>query len=168
MLAYKNYVAGWLDSTVHDFLSELSPSDPTTKYALITCLDSNPNPAALRDKSPELRTIAPKPTVVGAGLLIPVKQLLQTISQSQLFFGFDELWFFPSKSIAPKPPSVYLVGPGRIDRLRLRQLGKWMSDNNCSIGLGGGEGLNFVAPAQGIAKTLLGHSIEQPEPALSY
>jgi len=42
-----------------------------------------------------------------------------------------------------------------------------MSDNSCSMALGGGEGLNFVVRARGLIKYVLGYSIEQPEPTLA-
>lgn len=167
IVAYKDYVAGWLDTTIRDFLDMLSPADASSKFALITCLDSNPNPAALRDKSPELRTIAGKAQILGTGLLVPTRLLLEANSRSPLFFGFDEVWFFPSKAITAKPASASIVGPGRLNQGNLKALGKWMSQNNCAMGLGGGDGLNFVVRAHGLVKFLLGHSIEQPDPSLA-
>jgi hypothetical protein len=167
IVSYNDYVAGWLDSSIHDFLEVLSPSAASTKYALITCLDSNPNPASLRNKSPELKSIANKLQILGSGLLLPTELLLETDSHDRIFFGFDEVWFFPNKSIQPKPPSVSLVGPARLNQARLNKLGKWMSDNSCSLALGGGEGLNFVVRARGLVRFVLGYSIEQPEPALA-
>jgi hypothetical protein len=163
IVSYKDYVAGWLDSSIHDFLEVLSPSAAGAKYALITCLDSNPNPASLREKSQELKSIANKLDVLGTGLLLPTKLLLETDSSKRIFFGFDEVWFFPNKSIQPKPPSAFLVGPARLNQARLEKLGKWMADNACSLALGGGEGLNFVVQAHGLVRFLLGSSIEQPE-----
>lgn len=165
IVSYKDYVAGWLDSSIHDFLEVLSPRTVRTKYALITCLDSNPNPASLLDKSPELKSIANEMEVLGTGLLLPTKLLLEIDSGRRIFFGFDEVWFFPNKSIEPKPSSVFLVGPARLNRAKLEKLGKWMADNACSMALGGGEGLNFVVRAHGLVKFLLGYSIEQPESA---
>ena|SRR5258708_4716723 len=167
IVAYKDYVAGWLDSSLHDFLEVLSPNAASTKYSLITCLDSNSNPASLCDKSPELKSIASKVQILGSGLLLPTEALLATDARDQIFFGFDEVWFFPSKSIQPKPPSVSLVGPARVNQARFNKLGKWMGDNSCSLALGSGEGLNFVVRAHGLVKFLLGHSIEQREPALA-
>ena len=167
IVSYKNYVAGWLDSSIHDFLEVLSPSAESIRYALITSLDSNPNPASLCSKSPELKPIANKLQTLGAGLLLPTELLLENESRNQIFFGFDEIWFFPSKSIQPKPPSLSLVGPARLNQARLNKLGKWMSDNSCSLALGGGEGLNFVVRAHGLVRFLLGYSIEQPDAALA-
>ncbi len=167
IVSYKDYVAGWLDTTIHDFLKILSPGDANTKYALITCLDSNPNPAGLRNKSPELKPIANRLQTLGNGLLLPTKLLLAADSRNQLFFGFDEVWFFPSKEITAKPVSASIVGPGRLSQTSFKALGKWMSQNSCSMGLGGGEGLNFVVRAHGLVRFLLGHSIEQPDPSLA-
>jgi hypothetical protein len=167
IVSYKDYVAGWFDTSIHDFLGVLSPNAPGTKYALITCLDSNLNPASLRNESPELMMIANKLQVLGNGLLLPTELLLETDSRHRIFFGFDEVWFFPNKSIKPKPPSLSLVGPARLNQARFNKLGKWMSDNSCSLALGGGEGLNFVVRAHGLVRFLLGYSIEQPEPAVA-
>jgi hypothetical protein len=162
IVSYKDHVAGWLDRSIHDFLEVLLPS-ADAKYALITCLDSNPNPASLRDKSPELKSIAHKMDIVGTGLFLSTKLLLESDSSQRIFFGFDEVWFFPNKSIQPKPPPVSLVGPARLNQARLEKLGKWMADNACSLALGGGEGMNFVVQAHGLVRFLLGSSIEQSE-----
>jgi hypothetical protein len=167
VLSYKHYVPGWLDSSIHDFLEVLSPHASSTKYALITTLDSNPNPASLLGKSPELKSIARKTSVLGKGLLLRTDRLIEACSETQIFFGFDEIWFFPSKSIEPKPDFVSVVGPTRLNDARLKKMGKWMMDNSCSLALGGGEGLNFVVQARGLVRYLLGHSIEQPEPSMS-
>lgn len=45
------------------------------------------------------------------------------------------------------------------------ELGDWMKRNSCSLGLGDGEGLNFVVKAHGLTRHLLGHSLNQPRVA---
>lgn len=167
IVSYKDYIAGWLDSSIHDFLEVLAPNAASTRYALITCLDSNPNPASLRDKSPELKAIAKRSQILGSGLLLPTPLLLEADARNQIFFGFDEVWFFSNKSIEPKPKSASLVGPARLNQAGLKRFGKWMSANACSMALGGGVGLNFVVRAHGPVRFLLGYSIEQPEPSLA-
>lgn len=166
MVSYKDYVAGWLDSSIHDFLEVLPAKAASIRYALITCVDSNPNPASLRERSPELKAVAPRAQVVGTGLLVPTELLLEADSANQIFFGFDELWFFPNKSVEPKPSSASLVGPARLDQSRLNKAGRWMSRNSCALALGGGEGLNFIVRARGLVGYVLGQSIEQPQPQL--
>ena len=106
IISHGGYVAGWLDTNIHDFLVVLPRGTARAKYALITCLDSNTNLAEVRDKSPELSALKKKLQIVGNGLLLPTELLLESDAQNQIFFGFDELWFFPSRSIRPKPPSA--------------------------------------------------------------
>jgi len=86
IVSHKNFVAGWIDSSIHDFLEVLSPTFASTEYALITCLDSNPNPASLRSKSPELKPISKKLKNLGTGLLLPTRLLLETDSNNRIFF----------------------------------------------------------------------------------
>jgi hypothetical protein len=167
MVQYQNYVAGWLDTSIHDFLGTFPPTFANTKYALVSCIDSNRDVSSLLPKSPELKPLATRARALGKGLLVPTKLLLEVDSSQQLFFGFDEVWFFPSKQIEAKPESAWLVGPARMDQRRLDDLGRWMSNNSCSLALGDGEGLNYIVKAQGLVKQLLGHSIEQPEPTMT-
>jgi len=166
ILRHKDYVAGWLDTTVHDFLEVLS-DDGSIRFALVTCLDSNPNPASLRLRSPELKPIASKAQVLGTGLLVPAASLREADARTRIFFGFDEVWFFPEPPAQPKPPAASVIGPTRLNRARFNKIRKWMADSACALALGGGEGLNFVVRASGPASALLGSSIQQPEPALA-
>ncbi|MHB1424204.1 MAG: hypothetical protein ACYC3I_13595 [Gemmataceae bacterium] len=165
LVSYKDYVAGWLDSSIQDFLDIFSHDDSTAKYALVACLDSNRDLASLLKKSPELKSLTSKSRTLGTGLLLPTEVLLQANSRSRILSGFDEIWFFPSDSIEAKPAHLSLVGPGRMDQEKLNKLGLWMSRCSCSLALGDGEGLNFIVKAKGLARCLLGHSLTQPEPS---
>jgi len=164
----KDYVAGCLDSSIHDSLGALPRTSEKLKYALITCLDSDLNPGALLKTSPHLQSVASKAKPLQKGLLVPTKLLLQADSHDRLFFGFDEVWFFPTENIEPKPDSGWLVGPARIDQNELDKLGAWMTANSCSLALGDGQGLNFIIKARGLVKHLLGHSIDQAEPNATF
>src|ERR1700730_3696747 len=95
MVHYEEYVAGWLDSSVHDSLGVLPANSRNAKYALITCIDSNVGVRSLLDKSPELKRIECAARSIENGLLLPTKLLIEADLQSQIFFGFDEIWFFP-------------------------------------------------------------------------
>ena len=121
IVSNKDYVAGWLDSSIHDFLDVFPANDASTKYALVTCLDSNPTPACLYTQSPELKSIANKLQVLGNGLLLPTDSLREADAQHRIFFGFDEVCFFPRKSIQPKPPSTSLVGPSTSQSGKVQQ-----------------------------------------------
>src|SRR5438876_4354724 len=95
MINYKNYIAGWLDSSIHDFFEVFPPTFNSMEYALITCLDSNPDPGSLIEKSPSLKPLTGEAHPLGRGLILPTKRLLEVESYDQVFFGFDEVWFFP-------------------------------------------------------------------------
>jgi hypothetical protein len=162
---YKDYVAGWLDSSIPDFLELLPEAPPGMGFALVTCLDSNLNPASLVRRSPELRSLAGKARRVGKAILLPSDLLLEANAKATIFHGFDEVWFFPSDDIDPKPDVAWLVGPRRVDRPKLRALGPWLSKHNCTLGLGDGEGLNVIVKGGDVAKHLVAHSLSQPQHA---
>jgi len=164
MISYRNYVAGWLDSSIHDFFGAFPRKFSSLEFALITCVDSNPDPASLLETSPALKSLATEARPLGRGLLVPTRRLLEIEAGDQIFFGFDEVWFFPGSVVEPKPESVCLVGPARPDQRALDRIGGWMSANDCSLGFGDGEGLNFIVKARGLVRHLLGHSVSQPEP----
>ncbi len=162
MVKFQHYVAGWLDGSIHEFIGAFPPNAQSAKYALITCLDSNLKPSSLLHKSKDLRTITSKLRELGGGLLVPTKTLIEASSLHPIFFGFDEVCFFPTKNIEPKPDLASLVGPAKIEQESLDQLGDWMSRNDCSLALGDGVGLNYIVKARGLVKYLLGYSIAQP------
>ncbi len=164
MIEFKGYVAGWLDGSIHEFIEAFPANTQSAKYALITCLDSNPKPSTLLHTSKQLRPIASQLSQLGCGLLLPTITLIQANLLHRFFFGFDEVCFFPTDNIEPKPDSTSVVGPRKIEQDQLDRLGDWMSRNGCSLALGDGEGLNYVIKARGLVKYLLGYSIAQPLP----
>jgi hypothetical protein len=166
MLQHKEYVAGWLDSSIHDFLAVFPYGSKATAFALITCLDSDLNPRSLLKKSPALKAALNDAKPLKNGLLLPSKLFREASFCDQVFFGFDEIWFFPGDEIEPKPESAWIVGPKRIDQAKLKELGDWMVKNGCSLALGDGDGMNVIVKAHGLVKYLIAHSMSQPEPTL--
>jgi hypothetical protein len=160
IVKYKKYVAGWLDSSIHDFLLSIPSAFPSIRMALITCLDSNRELGSLLESSPELKSLK-LAQALDQGLFLPTSVLLESESTDPIMFGFDEVWFFPSESIRPKPPGPGLVGPRRITQSRLDELGQWMDSNSCSMAVGDGVGLNFVIKAEGLLRYFVGHSMNQ-------
>jgi hypothetical protein len=163
MIVSNDYVAGWLDSSVHDFLKEFPSDTKSAKYVLVTCLDSNLDPHSLLSGS-ALPFDSSEIEIVGKALLMPTATLIHANQDKQLLFGFDEVWFFPSRKITPKPSSAWLVGPARIAQKKLDKLSEWMNKNSCSLAMGDGEGLNFIIKARGLVRPLLAHTIEQRQP----
>jgi hypothetical protein len=164
MVHYNDYVAGWLESSIQDFLSVFPRNSESADYALITCLDSNTDIGSLLKKNAGLRVAMNGVATLKKGLLLPTKLLHNANLRTRLFVGFDEIWFFPRAKIEPKPESASIVGPHRIEQEILDKLGHWMGANGCSLALGDGAGLNIIVKAQGLMKHVIAHSLSQPEP----
>jgi hypothetical protein len=161
LVHYKDYVAGWFDSSIASFIESLARAPRGMEFALITALDSDLSPRKLLSTSPELAFLAKAARPVGAGFLVPTSFLLGAKEGQHIFYGFDEVWFFARAEISRKPAGAWLVGPNRLNETRLNKLGPWMAANACSLGLGDGEGLNVVLKARGAMKHLLAYSMSQ-------
>ena len=163
MVTHDDYVAGWVNLSVNEFLNAFPQTYERLRFCLITCVDSNKSPVSLLQSSPELEYLRTAARPFGHGLLLPTNKLLESRGRHRIFFGFDEVWFFPNEPLAPKPDTAWLVGPARVEERTLRTLGSWMTDNSCSLALGGGAGLNFIVKARGLVRYLIGFSNAQPK-----
>ena len=167
MVSHQDYVAGWLNSSVSSFFATFPSASKTMMYALITCLDSNLEPGKLLEEDETFASLIRHGVRLGQGVLVPTRELLRDANYKKIFFGFDEVWFFPTSQIEPKPQSAWLIGPARINETKLSRLSEWMNTSNCSLAMGDGEGLNFILKVRGIVKYVLGHSIDQPAPYMA-
>lgn len=166
MVKYKDYVAGWIAGSIREFLEVFPRNSSRMNYVLISSLDSEVHVSSMLQESEKLKALAAYGRIVGKGLLVPTKRLLD--ARDEILFGFDELSFFPTDRVEPKPESASLVGPNRISQEQLNTLGEWMVKSSCSLALGDGVGLNFVLKARGLVSHLLAFTAEQPEPSLRY
>ncbi len=149
------YLFGWINSSVHSFLVEMSRPSRTMNYVLITRLDSDPDLAAMLSTSPQLRAIKSVCQVVGQGILLRTNDLLRAEKSQRIFHGFDEAWFFPKNKVSPKPTSWTISGPDRISGVGLSTCTQWMRDNECSLGLGDGVGLNLCVRVRGLPRDVV-------------
>jgi hypothetical protein len=162
IVQYNDYVAGWLDTSIREFLARGPAKVGRSAVALITCLDSDPNPAALLKKNSHLRSALNGVKTVKHGVLVPARLLVEASIREELFVGFDEVWFFAREPVRARPAAA-IVGPQRIDQRRLKRLGPWLEANECLLGLGDGNGLNLVIKAQGLVRQVVAKSLFQPE-----
>jgi hypothetical protein len=144
------------------FLGGILRPFESVQFALITCLDSSFNVYSLLDRSPALRPLKNEAKSLGEGLLVPTKRILNVEREHPIFYGFDEVWFFRDAPSHPKPRSITLVGPERIDQKKLAVVVPWLMSNSCSLALGDGVGLNLIAKVQGLVRYLVEHSADQP------
>ena len=149
-------MTGWISSNVGQFLAQFEGAPPESMHwALLTCLDSNTNPAALAQSDHPIGAVLGQGQQLGKGLVFTTKKLLRLEQETPLFFGFDEIWFFHHPPIEPKPDTWWIVGPQAIDAARVAEVEDWMTSTSCSLGLGDGTGLNFCARIRGLPRYLL-------------
>lgn len=157
------YQAGWINTTIHDFLEEIAEPPSSMEYALITCLDSSPEVASIIDKSKHAADLKGKCRRVGAGALLKTRRLLAAQRRSRIFFGFDEVWFFPGHAISRKPESFVITASYPLKPEQIGQHSEWLISNKCSLGIGDGEGMNYCLRIRGVAKYIV-HAINEGKP----
>lgn len=148
----EEYLGGWIDNSVHLFLSHSSEHWSQFRYALITCLDSNTDVGAIIHKNSHLKSLEEFGEIVGKGLRVTTAQLLEAEQKERIFYGFDEVWFSHTKAFAPKPRSAWLTGPSELHAHLPDELVQWMNDSQCMLGIGDGTGLNYVVKISGVAE----------------
>jgi hypothetical protein len=164
-----DYVAGWIDTTIHDFLLDIEEPTSSMAYSLITCLDSNSDVVTFWDRT-KLNKLKGKCNEVGKGLLVSTRQLLSVERQHRLFFGFDEVWFFPHPDVSAKPENWVITGPEPVDPQEMQQFSEWMRSNGCSLGLGDSVGMNYCLRVRGVARYVVSalnetrlHTSDEPQ-----
>lgn len=130
------YVIESKQSSIIQFINDFD-FKPTKGFVLVTHLDSHPKPVSFRDKLPPLFVQFGDALLAPAGFLHDFKD--------EVFFGFDEFFYFTGKPIQVKPNNLQsLVGPNPIEKLT-PELEEWLSTNYCMFGVGDGAGvLNMV------------------------
>jgi hypothetical protein len=157
MLKTQTYTTGWIDSSIHTFLADIRVLPQNMAYALITCLDSCFDLPSIVNKNPALSDLQSHGRIIGKGFAITTRKLLAVEQKQRIFYGFDEVWFFPHFNIEPKPPKICITGPMDLPEKLPNTLVRWMEGSKCSLGLGDGTGLNFVVKLAGIAKHIVQH-----------
>ena len=155
MIRTTSYCAGWMDSSIHRFLDDMGPPLSSMKYTLITCLDSSFDVSSMLPTSETLRPLKELAVTKGNGILVSTKKLLAAERSGRIFHGFDEVWFVSSQDVAAKPKRICISGPTTLTADPPQETVKWMERNGCSLGLGDGSGLNFIAKLRGVAKYLV-------------
>lgn len=149
------YMTGWIDTDIHDFLSAIDEPSSSMAYALITCLDSSPNLESLASTSKHISRIKAASKLTGKGLMLTTRQLIAAERRERAFFGFDEVWFFDKRPVSPKPDSLIITGPDRLTSEFLDEHQGWLHASGCTLGLGDGTGMNFCLRVRGAARYIV-------------
>jgi hypothetical protein len=154
MIESPNFFAGSIDFSVHEFLNELSEIPSGMSFALITCIDSNPDLPKLLEISPELRPIATRGRIVGSALLISTKRLLAADRSRRIFFGFDEVFFFHDRPDA-SPPSPGLLTSPELGQDSCQTISSWMQRHGSTLAIGDGVELKYIVRLSGVARLII-------------
>ena len=111
---------------------------------MITCIDSCTEPSRLKVAETILAAL-PGARLLDASLIVPGRLLGVVAQQFGLFSGFDELWCSTGRVQSDFPRELTIVAPMNLSSEPLPTvLAEWMITANCQLGLGDGDGLNFV------------------------
>lgn len=150
------YLAGCLPhQTVGAVVVEHAEVVGRFDYVLISMIDSYedvhrlPLVQSLKEAG-QIEPVSETPFVLTGSAVVELAR------RHNLFTGFDEIWFLRHAVVKVAPPAdVALVAPEQMtpDDVPERVVA-WMEKNDCCLGLGDGDGLNFVAADARIAADL--------------
>lgn len=141
---YPPFIATWTDKSISQIFQDGFDLQ-SCAFACITCLDSS-NPVSLLQQSSVLQLLANAGVSTKDSLIFPTSTLLENELYKNVFFGFDEIWFFPYPKfhMSSKPSEISIVGPDNISQGVLNELYDWLALENCSMAFGDGNGTNVI------------------------
>ena len=141
------------DSFIADLVEEHPEFVESFPFALVTSLDSSP-PTSLPNVRRALAEHVDEFQEVGSGVLLSGEQLILLARKYLLFTHFDEMWLFREAPMVSKPQEVSIVAPCDLSEEVPPEVADWMWRSGCVVGLGDGDGLNYVAVDERIARLL--------------
>jgi hypothetical protein len=142
-----------VDLFIADLVAERPEFIESFPFALITFLDSSP-PTSLTNVQRALAEYVDEFREVGSGVLLSGRQTVSLARKYLLFTHFDEVWLFGEAPREPKPEGVRIVAPCNLSEEVPSEVADWMWRSGCIVGLGDGDGLNYVTVDERLARQL--------------
>jgi hypothetical protein len=139
------------DLFIADVVTERPQFIESFSFALVTSLDSSP-PTSLTNVRRALIEYVDEFREVGSGILLSGRQTVLLARKYLLFTHFDEVWLFHEAPIEPKPERASIVAPYDLSEEVPSEVADWMWRSGCVVGLGDGEGLNYVTVDERVAR----------------
>jgi hypothetical protein len=178
------YIPGWIDTSIHDFLLDITEISSGMSYTIIACLDSCSEVSSMVKKSKHFQSVINNYSSIGNSLLVKTKDLVNIESENRIFFGFDEIWFIPQKSfvlrnsengtniidhnlvqlqnqqidLMDSSTALTLVSPHKLESTSIQKLVDLMRLFNLSCILGDGVGMNYLLKKS--QQTLMSHLLK--------
>lgn len=146
---------GHVDSAgIPTVLESLVELDLSFAYAMVTVIDSDPRVARLPSIATLLRAQRKGVSILDRSIVVPRLTLLELVREWDLFNGFDEVWFFESVPLLPRPADVVITADVSMKTRDLGHVAAWMEASGARLGLGDGEGVNYATIDPDIAEHL--------------
>jgi hypothetical protein len=140
------------------FIADLVADSPefieSFPFALITSLDSSPPTSLTNVRRALAEHVDEEFREVGSGVLLSGQQSVLLARKYLLFTHFDEVWLFREAPREPKPEGVRIVAPYNLSEEVPTEVAIWMRRSGCIVGLGDGDGLNYVTVDERVARQL--------------
>lgn len=138
---------------IADLVAERPEFIESFPFALITSLDSS-HPTSLTNVRRALAEHVNEFREVGSGVLLSGQQTVLLARKYLLFTHFDEVWLFREAPLELKPEEVGIVAPYNLGEDVPPEVANWMYRSGCIVGLGDGDGLNYVTVDERAAREL--------------
>lgn len=165
-----SHISGWVNTSIHNFLLDITKISPGMSYTIISCLDSCSEVSLMVKKSKHLQSAIMNYFSIGNSLLVKTKDLVNSEHENQIFFGFDEIRFISQKSFLDKiifkssengmdinhdlsqlqnlhtnaETPLTLVSPNQMESTSIQKLINLMQHYDLSCILGDGVGMNYL------------------------
>lgn len=126
------------DASVGEWLRDNQEALPKQALAVVSMMDSDDDVLEM----PWARNMVAAP---GGAELMPVVQLFSLLDDHNLFNGFDEVWLCDVAPEEAMPDLAHIVAPVNLATDDPGVAFEWGEKNGVVLGLGDGEGLNFIA-----------------------
>jgi hypothetical protein len=147
--------SGWVDRTVAEVIAGHRHVVAKLPFVLIGSVDSTTGAAVVEMPWAAERCLEnPRWALSKDPLVISGAHLIQVLDEYELFTGFDEVWIASRLPIPAPPDGVYLAAPRNLGDRIPPDIARWMGVAGCRLGLGDGDGTNWVATDLRLARAL--------------
>jgi hypothetical protein len=123
------------------------------KLAMITVIDSSEDVIHMTSVARLLHEQGV--TTMDSQLVVPCELVPELVAfETNLFNGFDEIWFFEHPPRGPRPGGIGITSTRALDRDEAGRVAAWMDASGAGLGLGDGDGLNYATFDPRIADVL--------------
>ena len=159
---------GWCaNSTLWDVLSDAYPLLPIGAAAVVSSIDSASNIASMTDLDDFAADHQLSWQEMGSSIGLAAVDLLTLVDRRLNFAaGFDEAWVFGLCAYEPPLDRVALTSELPITEHNTDQVAplcRWMRSKGCLLGIGDGDGANYITTSAEIARRIAEGAKEREE-----